>query len=139
MFYTIVTRARCTLIIYDQHIPEQFMHIWTSHHLVEEDIYSPKIFEQARDDIDRYKVEVLEESSDSWEKKGFNFYMNKKYDLAYDCYSRLGMKDVCLKIRAIQQQERAEERLHGLKLRFGIDASFYEMDDDERAESGPWQ
>lgn len=35
MFYTMVTRARCTLIIYDLHIPEQFFHMWTSHKLVE--------------------------------------------------------------------------------------------------------
>lgn len=42
MFYTIVTRARCTLILYDQHIPEQFLYIWSSHKLVETNIYDSR-------------------------------------------------------------------------------------------------
>lgn len=38
--------------------------------------------------------------------------MNKKYDLAYDCYARLGMFDVCNKILAVKAQEAAEDALH---------------------------
>ena len=112
IFYTIVTRARCTLILYDQNIPEPFLHIWNSHKLVEDDIHNEGTVEKVKKAIGEFKIDVLKESNQSWEKKGFNFYMNKQYDLAFDCYNRLGMVDVCLKIRAIQEQDRAQEKLH---------------------------
>jgi hypothetical protein len=51
MFYTIVTRARCTLLIYDPNIPEQFLHIWQAHSLVEKNIYDPSRIEAIKDDI----------------------------------------------------------------------------------------
>ena len=38
MLYTVVTRARCTLILHDNNIPEDFLYIWNSHNLVESDI-----------------------------------------------------------------------------------------------------
>ncbi len=51
--------------------------------------------------------------------------MNKKYDLAYECYARLDMMDVCQKIRAIQKQESAEEKLDLFEVRYQIDPLFY--------------
>jgi hypothetical protein len=55
MLYTVVTRARCTLIIYDEHIPEQFMHIWTSHFLIETNIYEESSFRHYKEGILRYR------------------------------------------------------------------------------------
>jgi hypothetical protein len=43
--------------------------------------------------------------------------MNKQYDLALNCFRKIGKRDVCLKIEAIQLQERAEEQLHTYELK----------------------
>lgn len=57
--------------------------------------------------------------------------MNKKYELALQCYSRLeGMEDVCMKIRAIMKQEKWEEKLHHLQQRYDIPPYFFEIEED---------
>ena len=63
IFYTIVTRARCTLILYDQNIPEPFLHIWNSHKLVEDDIYNEGTVEKVKKAIGEFKIDVLKESN----------------------------------------------------------------------------
>ena len=125
MLYTVVTRARCTLILHDNNIPEDFLYIWNSHFLVESDIYNPQIQERIRDEIEHFKKSFLDGNNQSWEKKGFNFYMNRQYDLAISCYSRVGMDEVCIKIKAIQKQEFVEERLHLLEVKHNIKQWFY--------------
>ena len=44
----------------------------------------------------------------SWEQRGFNFYQRRNYRQAYECYERAGLKNVCIKIEAVEIREQAD-------------------------------
>ena len=64
MLYTIVTRAKCTLIIYDQNLPQEFEYIWKDKKL----IYMREHLENVKEAQIEYHEQVEKEvlSNVSW-------------------------------------------------------------------------
>lgn len=69
MLYTVVTRARCSLIFCDCWLPEQLFHIWDQHHLISRSFDKEMSME--------YKLEHFADEKPSWEKKGYDYYNQK--------------------------------------------------------------
>ena len=46
------------------------------------------------------------------------FYQRKKYDLAIECFERLGMDDAVKKVLAVQARSRAQETQHRLEMEY---------------------